>query len=116
MGVKTVAELDANLRYLTASDAERDFAAAVAEVKHDTKGVCLYCNHCLPCDSGLNIPEVIRLLTMAQKGMTPEIKSAYAALPVKASECIECGVCMTRCPFDVDIQARMRDAVEVFGA
>jgi hypothetical protein len=116
MGVKTVAELDANLRFLTASEAERDFTAAVAEVKHDAKGVCLYCNHCLPCDSGLNIPEIIRLLTMAEKGLTPAIKAAYAAMPVKASDCTECGVCMDRCPFDVDIPGKMRQAAEVFGA
>jgi uncharacterized protein len=115
MGVKNVAELDANLRYLTASDAEKDFAAAVTEVKHDLKGVCVYCNHCLPCESELNIPEIIRLLTMAQKGMTPEIKAAYAALLVKASDCTECGLCMERCPFGVDIEAKMQEAVRVFG-
>jgi hypothetical protein len=27
---------------------------------------------------------------------------------------VECGVCMERCPFDVDILAKMREAVEVF--
>jgi uncharacterized protein len=115
MGVKTVAELDANLRYLEATDAEKDFAAAVAGVKNDLKGTCVYCNHCLPCESELNIPEVIRLLGMAQHGLTPEIRAAYAALPVKASDCIECSACMVRCPFDVDIEAKMREAAEVFG-
>lgn len=116
MGVKTVAELDANLRYLTASDAEKDFAAAVAEVKHDMKGVCVYCNHCLPCESQLNIPEIIRLLTMAQKGMTPEIKAAYAALPVKAGDCFGCALCLDRCPFGVDIPGKMQEAAELFGS
>ena len=100
----------------TASDAEKDFAAAIAEVKKDLKGVCVYCNHCLPCESEVNIPEVIRLLTMAEKGLTPAIKAAYAALPVKASDCTECGVCMERCPFDVDITGKMRQAAEVFGS
>ncbi|MGD2143955.1 MAG: 4Fe-4S binding protein [Anaerolineae bacterium] len=37
-----------------------------------------------------------------------------AALPVKASECIECEVCIERCPFDVDIIAKIRHAAEVF--
>ncbi len=115
MGVKTVAELDANLRYLDASDEQKDFAAAVASAQHDLKGTCVYCNHCLPCESEINIPEVIRLLVMAQHGLTPAIKSAYAALPVKASECIECGLCAERCPFGVDIEAKMREAARVFG-
>jgi predicted aldo/keto reductase-like oxidoreductase len=27
---------------------------------------------------------------------------------------VECGVCVERCPFDVEIIAKMREAVEVF--
>ncbi|MBM3236722.1 hypothetical protein FJZ31_10555 [Candidatus Poribacteria bacterium] len=42
--------------------------------------------------------------------------SQYSTLPVKASECTECGDCMERCPFKVDIIARMREAVEIFEA
>lgn len=116
MGVKTVAELDANLRWLQASEAERDFVPALAETKHDVKGACVYCNHCLPCPPQINIPEVLRLLATAERGMTPAVKAAYAALPVKASDCTECEVCMQRCPFGVDITAKMRQAVTLFGA
>jgi predicted aldo/keto reductase-like oxidoreductase len=116
MGVKNVAELDANLRYLTASDNEKDFAAAVAEAQHDMKGTCVYCDHCLPCDAEVDIPAVIRLLVMAEHGITPELKAAYGALTVKASACTECGICAERCPFGVDIIGKMRQAVEVFEA
>jgi len=38
----------------------------------------------------------------------------YASRPVKASACVECEVCLERCPFDVDIIGKMRRAVEVF--
>jgi predicted aldo/keto reductase-like oxidoreductase len=27
---------------------------------------------------------------------------------------VECGECVERCPFDVDIMARLRQAVEIF--
>ena len=47
--------------------------------------------------------------------MTPAIKAAYAALPVKASDCIECAACMERCPFGVDITGKMQEAARVFG-
>jgi predicted aldo/keto reductase-like oxidoreductase len=49
-----------------------------------------------------------------------QVKEWYAEFPVKASACVECGVCLERCPFDVEIIARMRAdarhrlAVEVF--
>ena len=42
-----------------------------------------------------------------------QVKEWYAGFPVKASACVECGVCVERCPFDVDIIAKMREAATV---
>ena len=36
-----------------------------------------------------------------------QIKEWYSEFPVVASACVECGVCVERCPFDVDILAKM---------
>jgi predicted aldo/keto reductase-like oxidoreductase len=36
-----------------------------------------------------------------------QVKEWYAGFPVKASACVECGVCVERCPFDVDILTKM---------
>jgi predicted aldo/keto reductase-like oxidoreductase len=43
-----------------------------------------------------------------------QIREWYAEFPVKASACVERGVCVERCPFDVDILAKMRQAAAVF--
>ena len=43
-----------------------------------------------------------------------QVKEWYAEFPVKASACVECGLCEERCPFDVDIIAKMREAVALF--
>jgi predicted aldo/keto reductase-like oxidoreductase len=40
----------------------------------------------------------------------------YEALPKKTYNCTRCGVCVQRCPFSVDVPARMDRALEVFGA
>ena len=37
-----------------------------------------------------------------------------AALPAKASACVGCNVCMERCPFGVDVIAKMEKAVQLF--
>ena len=50
----------------------------------------------------------------AQDGVTDELLGWYSDFPVGASECTECGDCMERCPFDVDIIAQIRKAVEIF--
>jgi predicted aldo/keto reductase-like oxidoreductase len=38
----------------------------------------------------------------------------YAGFPVKASACGECGVCVERCPFEVEIVAKTREAAALF--
>ena len=43
-----------------------------------------------------------------------QIKEWYAEFPVKASACVECGACLERCPFDVEIIEKMREATAVF--
>ena len=37
-------------------------------------------------------------------------------MPVKASACVECGLCVERCPFDVDIMAKLAEAAAMFEA
>ena len=48
-------------------------------------------------------------------GIDNNIISEYEALPVKASDCIQCDICVERCPFGVDIIANMTRAVDIFG-
>jgi predicted aldo/keto reductase-like oxidoreductase len=59
---------------------------------------------------------MVRLVDRKQGGITDELMAGYSNFQVKASECTECGVCMERCPFEVDIIAKMREAVEIFEA
>ena len=43
-----------------------------------------------------------------------EVGVQFTRRPAKASNCIECEMCLERCPFGVDIIGKMRRAVEVF--
>lgn len=113
-GPKNVEELRATLHYLAATDQERDYDSAIANMHHDLAGHCVYCNHCLPCPQSIDIGQTILRVDFAQAGVTDELSAWYDILEVRASECNECGVCMERCPFDVDVIAKMRRAVELF--
>ena len=66
-----------------------------------------YCQHCLPCPEGIEIGWVIWDLDQVPARGIEQIKEWYAEFPVKASACVECGVCVERCPFDVDILGKM---------
>jgi predicted aldo/keto reductase-like oxidoreductase len=49
-----------------------------------------------------------------EKGISKALRMAYDALAVKASDCTECGACTARCPFGVDVIARMKQAMQLF--
>ena len=73
---------------------------------------CVYCGHCAPCTKKIDIATVNKYLDLClAQGEVPEtIKNHYALLDVKASSCIECGLCETRCPFGVKIINKMQQA------
>lgn len=114
-GVRDAAELRAALRYFHATEQEKDYHAVIGGIHHYPPGVCIYCNHCLPCPPGIDIGLTIRLVDEAQGHMTKELRQSYAALDVKPALCLECGDCLERCPYEVDVIAKMQAAVELFG-
>jgi predicted aldo/keto reductase-like oxidoreductase len=114
LGARNREELDADLAYLEASEAERDFAPALAEIQ-EARGSCVYCGHCLPCPVVIDIPVTLRLLVTAQQGPSDAVRATYNALGVHASACTECGACVKRCPFGVAVIDKMRQALAMFG-
>jgi len=114
IGCKTRAEVEAALHYLDATDAEHDFSSIhQAAGKWNMEGVCMYCNHCLPCPSLIDIAAVTQALDMFDQA--PEAaKARYAQLRSPASSCIECGSCESACPFHVDVIGNMKRAAALF--
>jgi len=113
-GVKNVEELNSILAFLDATEKEKDFSGLLSDFKEYVTGECVYCNHCLPCPSRIDIGQVIQMVDTAQQGVTKALQNAYSTLDAKASDCTECGACVERCPFDVDIILKMRKAATLF--
>lgn len=117
LGIDNLDELKADLHWMHATEAEKDWESGKRKVESGKlSGDCTYCNHCSPCTQSIPIAKVNELLDKAEtEGMTPELQAKYEALPHHAGECTHCGACMSRCPFGVDIPAKMDKAKEVFG-
>ncbi len=116
VGCKTVDEIREAARYVSASDEERDYSLIARNPKHAMSGQCVYCNHCLPCPSKIDIAAVHKFLDLAtvSSELPATVRGHYALLGAKATDCIECGSCEPNCPFGVKIIANMRQAREVF--
>ncbi len=117
-GCRTLEELDAALAYETAPESEKDYAGALAAFPRISwKGHCMYCGHCAPCPVGINVASVTKFLSLAKtQGEIPEtVREHYALLPHHAGECLNCGACAGRCPFQVDAPGNMAEAARAFG-
>jgi len=77
---------------------------------------CRRCNYCQPCAAGINISGVFLFEGyLSRYGLGEWAKGRYAALPVKASACIGCGACESRCPYHLPIRQMLKNAAEKFG-
>lgn len=115
VGCKTRGEVEAAMAYLTATDEEKDFSILSQSPMFGARGACMYCNHCLPCPSGIDIAESTRILDAAKGGVTASLRRAYAELSVSPAACVECGACAERCPFGVDAPANVAAVAEMMG-
>jgi predicted aldo/keto reductase-like oxidoreductase len=105
------------VNYLNASEEERDYSGLVSEFQGSMKGSCVYCNHCLPCPSEINIASVNKYLDIAlldEKNIPPSVISHYRTLEHFGSDCIACGSCEERCPFLVPVVQNMKKAAALF--
>jgi predicted aldo/keto reductase-like oxidoreductase len=120
-GSRNADELRQTLSFLEASSEDKQFAPLHDELTERLHGQCVGCLHCLPCPQEIHIPGVILNLEYVEfysgsRWSEQYNREVYASRPAKASDCIECEVCVERCPFGVDIIGKMRRAVEILEA
>jgi hypothetical protein len=118
LGCKNRAEIEAAVKYLTVSDEERDYSNIISTYEQSFGGKCMYCNHCRPCPSDIDIAAVTKYLDIARlmpNAVPPSIVQHYKALSAHGSNCITCGSCEARCPFSVAVIENMKKAADIFG-
>ena len=78
---------------------------------------CRRCNYCAPCTVNINISNIFLFQGYLDRyGLGDWAKGRYAAMESKAGDCIGCGVCETRCPYNLPIREMLKEAAQKFGA
>ena len=117
VGANDVKEMEDAIAYETANHKEKDFASVLVNApKNSYEGQCTYCGHCAPCTENINIAMVNKYYDLARHhDEVPEsIKSHHNDLTYNSFDCIACGSCEDRCPFNVGIVEIMEKAKELF--
>ncbi len=113
-GVLSMEHLDQLLGFSEASPEEKDYSLIATFTADKIMGTCVYCNHCLPCPAGIDVGLVNKYYDLALAG-DRIAANHYDKLSVKASSCLECGHCDSRCPFFVRQVDKMREIAAYFG-
>ena len=82
-----------------------ELTAFIAQERTELAGnFCRGCGYCLPCSVDIMINQCARISLMlrrapSQAWLTPNMQAEMA----KVQDCTECGLCMTRCPYGLNI-------------
>ena len=65
---------------------------------------CRACGYCAPCTVGISIRDCARMSQMIRRAPSAAwLSDHWQAEMAKVDQCVECGVCMTRCPYSLPI-------------
>ena len=77
---------------------------------------CRRCGYCAPCTVGIDIPSNFLMANYTRKyGLADWARGRYEAMAHHAGECVKCGACEKRCPYDLPIRQMLEGVVQVFG-
>ena len=117
-GMGDVAEITQNVAAVTdTAPLSAEEQEKIASIKADLgTNFCRRCNYCAPCTAGINIPAVFLFEGyFSRYNLKDWAVERYAQLPKTASDCIECGVCEERCPYNLPIRDMLKKVCDVMG-
>lgn len=110
-GVDSLEQLEFNARlaspFVPLKPEER--AIIEKEAKELGEHFCRRCGYCLPCAVEINIPMMFLLEGYYTRYNLKEwSETRYKAMDKKAKDCIACGLCESRCPYELPIIDMMK--------
>ncbi|MCL2603853.1 MAG: aldo/keto reductase [Defluviitaleaceae bacterium] len=80
---------------------------------------CTGCNYCMPCPQNVGIPNAFNLYNDGNRfEFFDQVRRSYMFARRGgrgADKCTDCGVCVTKCPINIDIPAQLKTAHEKLG-
>jgi len=119
VGIAKEGEMEENLRIVEApasiSEADRREMDRIREELG--RGFCRMCNYCQPCPQHIMI-SAIMYTKVALTRFDPEriFKGEWDKFMEKVPDCIDCGECEERCPYNLPIRERIKEAADIYAA
>ena len=70
---------------------------------------CRGCGYCMPCTVGIQINQCARMSQMIRRSPSEGFLGEFwQGELMKIEKCIDCNICKTRCPYELDIPTLLR--------
>lgn len=113
-GMDSIKQVKENVDVLNNLDLTEEDKEKIDDIRATLGGkFCRRCEYCLPCPLGVNIPQNFLLEGYYTRYNLKEwSKERYDSLEGKASKCIACGKCETKCPYELPIIEMLKNVCE----
>lgn len=126
-GMSTLPQVEENIRLAQGAKAEKLNEADLKLYRNARKAyldkipvLCSGCRYCMPCPQGVAIPAILG--TYAEAVMFEDPKRhqqeylSFIAEANRADQCIQCGICLPKCPQHIKIDEWMQEIAAYFKA
>ncbi|WP_036609928.1 aldo/keto reductase [Oribacterium sp. P6A1] len=114
-GIQRESELDEWLSYMNETPVMNDdiFQFIKAERDELMGEFCRGCGYCMPCTVGIEINNCNRMSLMLRRAPSKSWLSDHWQKEMeKIEDCVNCGVCMTKCPYELQIPTLLKKNLE----
>jgi predicted aldo/keto reductase-like oxidoreductase len=92
---------------------QSEWAEIEAIQKEYDKSFCRRCDYCQPCTEEIPIQIVLGLRSMVRRSGKAFLKAPFVQHAINnARNCVECGDCMERCPYELPITDLIKETLE----
>jgi len=125
-GMSTMEQVELNLQSARHSGVDilsPEEVQTINDVRQSWQGLapvaCTHCEYCLPCPSGVLIPQIFAIYNNAmmyeQQGRGKRVYESDIPAESRADACVECGTCEELCPQNLTIIEYLKDAHQYLG-
>lgn len=117
-GMGTIEEVEQNCSAAEGTGAltNEELEECMKIAKDLGQNFCRRCGYCAPCPKGIDIPYNFILKAYVENyDLKDWANGRYKIMESHAGNCVECGLCEKKCPYDLSIRNMLKEVENTFG-
>jgi predicted aldo/keto reductase-like oxidoreductase len=115
-GISTIEEADEIIElYLSPRPLSGEDQKEIEQIRSELGSrFCHRCGYCLPCEQGVMIPNIMSFRSQSRRFPPAVVFAMVKKAMDTVEECTECGECLERCPYSLEIPDLIREHRSVY--